>query len=269
MDLHSVVMHRSKLPTIPKVAQQVIASLSSADVSLSQIGQSIRTDPVLSMKILRLANSAFFQVSRTVESVDDALQLLGLSTVRNLALGNGLMGAYSDVTGLDLPAFWKHSLHTAALAGWLADRCDVMAEQAFTLGLIQGVGQLQLHVAAPAAMQSLDAACSVLDAARPALERDALGFDFGTVSAALARSWNIPPHLVKALDVVCHPLDTEPFNPLAAVVHLAYWHASEDLLAGAPRADPFAQALAQALGLAPFVLPPWPQLTKGMDVLLE
>ena len=66
MELKGLLDQPSKLPTIPKVVQQLIKSFSDDDVSINEIARQIATDPALSAKLLRLANSAYFHVSRTI-----------------------------------------------------------------------------------------------------------------------------------------------------------------------------------------------------------
>ena len=95
MDLKSLLDQPNKLPTIPKVAQELIVSFSSEDVSVNDIAQQLSADPVLSAKLLRLANSAYFQLARSIETIDDAMRILGLAMVRNLVLGSGMIGAYA------------------------------------------------------------------------------------------------------------------------------------------------------------------------------
>ncbi|WP_044529098.1 HDOD domain-containing protein, partial [Herbaspirillum sp. B65] len=83
MELKSLVDQPGKLPTVPKVVQQLIASFNAEDVSSHDIAQQIAADPALTAKVLRLANSAFFHASRTIGTVDDALRMLGFIMVRN------------------------------------------------------------------------------------------------------------------------------------------------------------------------------------------
>jgi HD-like signal output (HDOD) protein len=67
MDLKSLLDHPGKLPTIPRVTQRVIHSFNSDNVTAAEIAELIETDPVLSAKLLSLANSAYFQVARSIE----------------------------------------------------------------------------------------------------------------------------------------------------------------------------------------------------------
>ena len=231
MDLQSLIDHPSKLPTVPRVAQRVIASLKSETVKISEIADLIEADPVLSANLLRLANSAYFQVSRSVDTVGDAIQILGITLVRQLVLMGGMVSSFNQTPGIDLHQFWTHSLYTACAARWLAEHCAVNPELAFTLGLMQGIGELHLHSAAPSAMVALDKRVHILAAERLRHEADALGFNYLNVSAALARLWNFPDSLIEPLAQIGDPLATPAFAALAAVVHLGMWCARHEVLA--------------------------------------
>ncbi len=232
MDLKTLIDHPSKLPTVPRVTQRVIASFGAEDVTVGEIAQLIEADPVLSAKLLRLANSSYFQVSRSIESVEDAIRILGLAMVRHLVLAGGLMGIYVNMPGIDMRQFWAHSLYTACTARWLAEHSAVNRDQVFALGLMHGIGQLHLHSVAPAATVALDQQVHVLSAERARSETNALGFNYLNVSAALATLWNFPQTLVEPLQYIANPLAAPHFSTVAATVHLSAWHARNLLLEG-------------------------------------
>lgn len=285
MDLKTLVNHSARLPTVPMVTQRVIASLHSDDVSLSEIAGLLEADPVLSAKLLRLANSAYFQLSGSIDSVEEAVQVLGLAMVRNLALSAGMAHAFVNTPGVDLRAFWTYSLFTASAARWLAQHHGDSSDVVFTLGLIHALGQLHMHSAAPAAMASLDQQQSLFSEERAQAETQALGFNFLNVSATLARRWNFPDSLVEPLEQIAQPLASSPFSPTAALVHMACWHVrcllqatSEDQV----RAS-YPEAVGQRLGLSVdwFIapsdsdteplrmhIPSLPTLTHGLESLL-
>jgi HD-like signal output (HDOD) protein len=286
MDLKSLIDHPSKLPTVPRVTQRVIASFGSEDVTVGEIAQLIEADPVLSAKLLRLANSSYFQVSRPIESVEDAIRILGLAMVRNLVLAGGLMGIYVSMHGIDMHQFWTHSLYTACTARWLAEHSAVNRDQVFTLGLMHGIGQLHMHSVAPAATVALDQQVHVLSAERVLCETEALGFNYLDVSAALATLWNFPNSLVEPLHHIADPLGTPHFSAVAGTVHLSVWHARNALLRASAQDIQmlYPHAVGQRLGIsASWVLPdteprdgaampPIPhlhELTHGLDDMLN
>jgi HD-like signal output (HDOD) protein len=274
MDIKRLLDQPHKLPTVPAVTQKLIASFSDEDVAFKQIAEQISADPALSAKLLRLANSAYFHLSRTIGSVEEALQMLGFVMVRNLVLGNGLAAAFRNTKGLDLPQFWRYNLYAASAARWLAGKAGVNADLAFTVGLMHGIGQLQMHVAAPAEVLPLDQALHVLDAGRAALEKEKLGFHNCDVAAELAKLWNFPEPIVVAMRCVPEPLSLPEFSAAAACVHLGAWVARNAIQEPAPELvlSSFPGAVAQQLGVSLALLtdemPPAAELSAGLDEML-
>jgi HD-like signal output (HDOD) protein len=284
-DIKSLLDQPSKLPTIPKVAQQLIESFSASDVSVDEIAGQLTADPVLSAKLLRLANSAYFHVSRTITTVDDALRMLGFVMVRNLVIGNGMLTAFRNTPGMNLDQFWRYNLYTACASRWLAGSADANTDEVFTVALIHGIGQLQMHVAMPAAMGPLDKKINVLDAGRADFEKQVFGYHHGDVAAGLAKIWNFPAPIVTALKTVPQPLSAENFSETAAWVHLGAWRARTEVLAmtdadmvasypvavgkrlGIPQAWVPALA-AQSHGIETALMPRMNELTEGLEAML-
>jgi HD-like signal output (HDOD) protein len=286
MELKSLLDQPGKLPTIPKVAQQLIASFSSDEATVDEIARQLAADPALSAKLLRLANSAYFHVSRTIGTVDDALRMLGFVMVRNLVLGNGMVAAFRNTPGINLKQFWRYNLYTACAARWLAAQAGVNADLAFTVGLMHGIGQLQMHAGMPAAMIPLDRQMSVLDAGRAELERKTLGFHYGDVAAELAKIWNFPQPIVAALRDTPQPLQAPEFSEAAAWVHLGAWCARSEVLATSAEdaAASYPSEVGLRLGVAADwvpalaaltpdpttpVMPPLQELAEGLDAMLD
>ncbi len=273
--LRSLLDQPHKLPTVPKVAQELMRSFSDEQVSFAHVAAQISADPVLSAKLLRLANSAYFHFSRTIGSVDDALRMLGFVMVRNLVLGNGMAAAFRKTPGVDLPAFWQYNLYVACAARWLAAEAQAQPDAVFTVGLMHGIGQLHLHAAAPEAMAPLDRRMPVLEAARAELERRELGFHHGDVAAELARLWRFPEAMVLALRQAPMPLEGREFSDAAACVHLGAWRARAQLhgWAAEERAAAFPAVVGRRLGLSLDAIeermPGLAELTDGLQAMLE
>jgi HD-like signal output (HDOD) protein len=209
--------------------QSLVASLQKEDVSARAIAAQLETDPVLSAKTLRLANSAYFHLSRSVLSLDDALNMLGFVMVRNLVLAAGMGLAFKNVKGLDLRQFWRHSLCTAGGARWLASQTEADADLAFMTGLIQGLGHLVLRAGDAKALETLDHECAPLDPRRADCERRVLGFHHGQVAAELARRWNFPAVIANTLAAVPEPR-RDGDELLLGIVRAAVWNANRECL---------------------------------------
>jgi len=287
VSLQSLFARPASLPVVPKVAQQLIRGLGRGDVSINEIAGQLVADPVLSAKTLRLANSAYFRSSRSFDTVDDALFMLGFNMVRNLVMGCSVIGAFKSAPGLDLPSFWRYSLNTACAARWLAQAANQDADLAFTIGLIHGLGHLVMHSALAKEMQQLDREVHPLALDRAGAEQAQLGYHHGEVSAELALCWSFPSEIADVLRQVPAPLRSEPPLPMAAWVHVAAWRARVELFqwdaeqaqATCPQSvghamhRPFTWLPEQATlaGLDPALMAPMPplaQLTEGLESML-
>ena len=111
MNLETLFRQPRALPTIPKVMQELITSFNDEDVAVARLVDLISADQVLSANVLRMANSAYFEVPYTVATVADAVVKLGFTNVRSLVISIGLTGSFKAIPGIDGRQFWRHSLH--------------------------------------------------------------------------------------------------------------------------------------------------------------
>lgn len=274
MTMEELLHNPKALPTAPKVVDELIISFDNPNVAVGEIVRTLSTDPVLSAKLLRLANSAYYHLSRTIGTVDDAVRMLGFVTVRTLVISSGLVNAFKTAPGLDLKRFWRYSLHTAVGAKWIAGRCGENTELAFTIGLMHAIGQVVIHAGMPAEAAALDQLASPYHPTRPYEEMTAWGFDFSEVGAELAQRWKFPDVFSKAIHGFPEPLHGDPPDRLAAVVHLAVWRAQlgENKVSDEDAAATVPADVAARLGLAPTVLleemPPLAELSAGLEELI-
>ncbi|SHH16389.1 HDOD domain-containing protein [Massilia sp. CF038] len=275
MTLESLLQNPNALPTAPKVVDELISSFEDPDVAVEDIARKVSLDPVLAAKLLRLANSAYYHVSRRIGNVEDAVRMLGFVTVRTLVISSGLVGGFKTVPGLDLKRFWRYSLHAAVSAKWIAKKVGVNTDLAFTIGMMHAIGQLVVHAGMPAEAQELDKTVGPYEPGRLAAEQAAFGFQFSDVGAELATRWKFPdifPDTIR--DFPAPPAVPAP-GRMAAVVHLAVWRARADEL-GLNAEDTAASLplnVAAGLGLAPNELleemPSLSQLSAGLEELIH
>lgn len=274
MQLEALFKHPQALPAVPKIVHELIDSFNNDNISIDEIVNKIAADPVLSARLLRLSNSAYYHVSRSIGTVNDAVAMLGFVTVRTLVISSGLTGGYKSMPGMDLQKFWRYSLHTAAIARWLAKEAHLNVDLAFTVGLMHGIGQLVMHSGMPEQMLHLDKLATPLDPRRIDMERTSFGYSFAEVGAELARQWKFPASFSDAIKFFPDPLEHEPFDTTAALIHLGAWRARAEhngLTADEMAATEPAE-VAIKLGLAPDILlvemPPIAELCEGMEALL-
>ncbi|MGR2663724.1 MULTISPECIES: HDOD domain-containing protein [Chromobacterium] len=247
-----------KLPMVPKVVQELVASFHRTDVNIDEITDKVGHDQVLTARVLRLANTARFGGSRRVGSLDDAIILLGFDNLRVLVIASGVTGATLGIQGFDMKAFWQRSFAMANAAKRLARLAKLDPQLGYTCGLLSNIGELVLYVAVPEQALQIDRIVAG-GADRVATERMLLGMDLTEVGAELARRWNFPDEIQEAI-FNQHDLLNEEVSPFALLIGLASFMTSgfnhdmseEDMLATLPvsvmeRAGLHREALAEAL----------------------
>ncbi|MBB5606898.1 MULTISPECIES: HDOD domain-containing protein [unclassified Janthinobacterium] len=275
MQLEALFQHPHALPTAPKIVDELVRSFDNPSISTEELARKLGADPALSAKLLRLANSAYYHVSRSIGTVEDAVLMLGFVTVRTLVISSGLVSGFKVVPGLNLQQFWRYSLHSAVSARWIARQTGENTELAFTIGMMHAIGQLVLHAAAPEQAMQLDKITPPFDARRIDAERVSLGYCYADVGAELARRWKFPPVLADTIAAFPAPLAGKPLNRLAAVLHLAAWRAriEENALNNEEIIACYPNEVAEALGLAPSIMvdkmPPPATLSAGLEELVR
>ena len=230
MQIEKLLKQPSALPSAPKVVRKLIETFEQEEVDIMQAAMYIESDPVLTAKLLKLANSAFFGLHRSVTNARDAISVMGLIKVRALVIGAALGDCFHTVGSVNLGQFWRYSLNSANLSRYLALPIKIDENTAFTAGLIHGIGELVMHVGMPEAMIDLDRSVSMLDLKRAAAERGLFGYSYANVGAALAREWNFPKKMINAIEHQNAPFDNDVYEPIAGVIHIASWRARAEEL---------------------------------------
>jgi HD-like signal output (HDOD) protein len=275
MKLDALFQNPTALPTAPKVVEELISSFDKASVSTEEIAKKLSTDPVLSAKLLRLANSAYYHVSRSIGTVEDAVLMLGFVTVRTLVISSGLVSGFKTVPGLELKQFWRYSLHTAVSAKWIAKKTGENTDLAFTIGMMHAIGQLVIHSAMPEQAMALDKVAGPLDSRRLDAEQASFGYTFADVGAELAKRWKFPNAFSETILAFPDPHHNGEINRLAAVVNLAAWRAriEQNKLSDDEIRACYPTELAEELGLDEDILidemPSPDELSAGLEELVK
>lgn len=251
MQLQDLLNYPRALPAMPRTVTDLLSEMSLKDPNPRRIGELISHDPALTMRVLRLSNSAFFRASRKIGSADEAIALLGLTHVRSLVMAAALGSGFKNVPGIDLKQFWRYSLRTADISRSLAGVLHQNEGNAFTAGLIHAIGILTMHTAMPDKMGPLDMQIPPLDLHRAPAEKALLGYCYAEVGAGMIEKWQFPPEMVSALSNQIEPFEADTYDPLGGVLHLAAWRArAEELqLDSSGLASTFPDMVGLTLGL--------------------
>ncbi len=192
-----------KLPSPAGVALAVIELCRREGTSIDEIAHAVRADPALSGRVIKFANAAANGPRRPVVSVPEAIRMVGTNTVRQLVLGFSLLGQYraGACKSFDYGRFWSRSLAMAIAAQGLCQRVrGAPPDEAFTCGLLAGVGILALVTLYPNEMGELLAAHPQKSGAElAAVERERFAIDHNELGAALLEDWHLPRLFVSAM----------------------------------------------------------------------
>ncbi len=201
-DVLAAVLDPSRLPTPPAVALQVVHAASRPDCRPAQIVSLLGRDPALCAKLLRAVNSCLYGLSHPIASLERAVVVLGLNTVRSLALGLSLPAVrMTNGTDSGLRDYWLSSVGGAIIARELTVAArGVSADDDLVAGLLRDLGAILLRQTYPVewgALATGDRARWLEDPCEAELE--VFGIDHADVGAELLRAWGLPQEIVEPI----------------------------------------------------------------------
>lgn len=219
--LDDVLNGRIVLPMVPKVIQRLLNLIKEDNCNPLQLVIELEKDPILSSKVLRLANTSYFGGRRSVGSINDAVHLIGTNALHTLIISCGAQAMFIEVPGVNLRQFWHASTITAYSARQLAIYFKVDKDTAYCAGLLQSVGHLilcQFHQnIAQREFSSIKKLYGVDLAER---ENEIFGVNHAQVSAIWVSKLGMPNEIVNAIE---HSLesDTNETNIFGKIVNMS------------------------------------------------
>jgi putative nucleotidyltransferase with HDIG domain len=197
----------AKMPSLPTTVAKILQVCNNPKALPADLNQVISLDPVLMGKVLRLINSAYYSLPSQVTSLVRAIIMLGINTVKNLALSTAVLGNLGKGPAgnvLNLEGFWRHSICTGATAKHISRRRNVdvkLQEEYFAAGLLHDLGKIPLNNYLPDIyIQALEMADrdhrSLHDA-----EMHVLGMSHTEVGLLVAQAWKLDAAIA---DTIAH-----------------------------------------------------------------
>lgn len=216
------------IATLPEVTVKIIQIVEDPKSTARDLHDVIKNDPALSVKVLKVVNSAFYGLPGQVASVDRAIILLGLSAVKNIAIAASIARLFKgkriseQFSASDL---WRHSVSVAVAANNLAKLSPhpVMADEVFVAGLIHDIGTLIERQSFPDEFAEVIRRCSE----SPEIdflecEREVIGADHQAFGVGLTTKWKFPRHLRAAVGFHHNPEALSPeLRNMAILIKMA------------------------------------------------
>jgi putative nucleotidyltransferase with HDIG domain len=222
IDIDRIVDEIKDLPSLPAIVMELLSSIDEEDIDIAVLAKKVALDQALSAKTLRFANSPFFGMQARVTSIQQAIALIGVQSVRNLVIAAAVAGCFPEqaCANFNYKAFWRHSIATAVCGKVLARHLHVNQDYAFTGGLLHDIGRLVFVTRFPHQYEAVLAHRAANDRFILDAEHSVMGTDHVMAGAALALHWNFSETIQHAIERH-HDFDTLDGGSLASIIHAA------------------------------------------------
>lgn len=221
--LQSLLEEDPELLTLPGVVDDLLVLIDDPKCGLQDIAERISADGALTARVLRIVNSAYFALAMKIDSVPQAINLMGLSALRDLVVATKVAEKFDHVSGelVDVESFWANCLYAAGVARDIYQLLGMRKVNIFVATLLHHVGIMVLLEKQPERM------IAILEEVRQGkhdlfeAEQGILGFTHADVGAELMAAWGLPASFIEVTRYHHRFYEAPNFATEAAIVHLA------------------------------------------------
>ncbi len=223
-EIKQVTRNIINLPTLPTVVAKMIELVDNPKTTASSLGKLISSDQVLTAKLLKLANSAFYAFPRKIGTVNLAIVVLGFDMIKSLALSASVIDRFSKENDriFDVMKFWEHSVGCGVAGRVVAAEYGYrVSGEVFTAGLLHDIGKLILREYLNLEFQEIIETVKEKGISFIEAEREILGVTHAEIGGWLGERWNLPGQLVETIRVHHQPEKARKVPELVALVHFS------------------------------------------------
>ena len=223
-DIDLLIGEIDKLVSLPDVYYRLEALIEQPNSTITDFSNVLSCDPDLCARILSLANSAFYSFPASIESVDKAVQIIGIRQIRELVLATSIIKVFSKMPlgMINMRSFWEHSVAVGMMAKAIGQYCNItQPERFYVAGLLHDIGRLVFYIKLPGLMHDLLVQREVKEEFLFVLEQDSLGYTHAEAGGRLLESWRVPVSIHEPVSFHHNPADSHDFTQVTAAVHVA------------------------------------------------
>ncbi len=233
MKLELLAKSASKLFTLPEICIKIQDVIHDPSSNARDIAKLIAIDPSLSARLLKIANSSFYNFSSQIDDLGRAVNVIGTEDLYSLALATTAPSTFSsldDNQNIDMAQYWRHSVMSGLIGRALAQQSSIRnSERLFLAGLFHNLGQLVVLEQLPEDFKKIEA-LKESDRAPWEIEKEILGFSYADVSTELLKFWKMPDNILELVKTQHDP--SQSSDPrTASMIHIASRMASQLSLA--------------------------------------
>ncbi|PID28765.1 MAG: hypothetical protein CSB55_03180 [Candidatus Cloacimonadota bacterium] len=223
--IQKITQYIQTLPVLPAVMSKLLDLFHDPDTSASDIEKLVSSEPALSAKILKLANSSFYGCPNEIVSVKHAVSMLGFNNIMNLALSISIVKKFKaefSSARFDLFKFWEHSLQCGITAKKIALETNLNdSNELFTIGILHDIGKLIIYEYVNAEYEKIEKLRKRERLSSVVAEKKILGTDHAEIGYWLCKNWNLPEQI--GLSILYHHdcLNAEKFKKISFILHFS------------------------------------------------
>ncbi len=219
-----IVKAINSVPTLPSIYHKIIKVMSNKKSTFDDIANVISKDQAAALKVLKVANSPFFGVSRTITTIKDAIMYLGFIEIRNIVVALSVINLIEKDKKFKTfkpRDFWRHSLAVGIASRMIAQHFDKSSlDKVFLAGILHDVGKLVLFTYFEDQYVEVQKYITENRVFLVEAEKEVLGFTHCEIGHKLLTKWNLSDYLIKAVSYHEQGLVGNDFNSIVAAVHL-------------------------------------------------
>lgn len=216
----------SSIASPPVVFQKLQDAINDSDSTFEDFANVISLDPGLSLRVLGFVNSSFYNFPNRVDSILQAVNILGVDQIMNLSTGTLVMNRFKSISKelISLEAFWKHSvacgLATKEIAVLFGETKNL--EQYFLLGLLHDIGSLVLLIENPTISQACFNKAEDESRRLYEVEKENIGFSHQDLGGELLRKWGLADCFFESVSFHHNPFKApRKYRKIACWLHIA------------------------------------------------
>jgi len=218
ISLEQLLTQADVLPTLPQVVHRILHALANERADTDTLVDHVAGDPAVVARVLAAANASAVGAGH-VDSIRQAILLLGLDRVRTITLATAIIDRFRPTSHYDAQHLWLHSVGVAVCSQAVAQHAELDADMAYAAGLLHDIGQLLLFTVVPQHYEAVLRLKRERDICIVDAEREVLGIDHALVGGALAKHWRLPLPIVDAI-AAHHAGETVPDTEIGDAVHV-------------------------------------------------
>lgn len=214
----------AKLFSLPEIYIRLQAVLDHPDFSMADIVEVVSQDPAITARLLAMVNSSFFGFASKIDTISQAVSMLGSQQVHDLVLATSVTQRFSGMSSevMNMVLFWQQSMYCGIASRLLASACNVLdRERLFVAGLLRDVGHLIMYQRIPELAQQAMQAAKERQIPVYQAEGELIGFDYAQVGGVLMRAWRLPNSLWESVEYQNAPEKAAAFTLITSIVHIA------------------------------------------------